>query len=346
MSNIPPNQFNGKDFASVTIKEVARHSGVSIATVSRVLNGSPFVKKKNKEKVLKSIDELGYKPNVFAQHLAGGKLDAVGLIIPGYEGVFYSFYAQEIIRNIGSALEDLKKDLFLHIFWDKDNFNSSYVEGVIFADIIRNEHQLARLVREKIPCVVINKKIRELPVSYVAVDNEKGAEEATDFLVELGHRKIAHIAGDLNAQCAIERLNGFKKVLSKSKLSVPDYFIQEGYFSRAQARRSVEFLLSQRETPTAIFCASDDMAYEVLLTLLERKIKVPEEISVVGFDDNPQYSYGPLTLTTVHQPLHELIDSALAILENHISGQTNEPVQKVLPAKLVVGDSTTYARQF
>jgi LacI family transcriptional regulator len=346
LSGIRPNHFNGKDFSSVTIKEVARQAGVSIATVSRVLNGSPFVKKKNKEKVMQAIDELGYKPNVFAQHLAGGKLNAVGLIIPGYEGVFYSFYAQEIIRNVGSALEDLKKDLFLHIFWDKDNFNSSYVEGVIFADVIRNEHQVARLVKEKVPCVVINKKVKELPVSFVAIDNEKGAIEAMDFLVELGHRKIAHIAGDLNTQCAVERLEGFKKVVNRSKLSIPDYFIQEGYFSRVQARRSVEFLLSQREKPTAIFCASDDMAYEVLLMLLERKIRVPEEISVVGFDDNPQYTYGPLTLTTVNQPLHELIGSALNILEGLISGELTGPEQKILSTKLVVGDSTTYARQF
>lgn len=346
LSGTSPNNSKRKDFSAVTIKEVAEKAGVSIATVSRTLNNFPFVKKRNRERVKEAIRELGYKPNVFAQHLAGGKLNAVGVIIPGYEGIFHSFYAQEIIRNLGSGLEDLKKDLFLHIFWEKDKFNSSYVEGAIFADIIGNEKQLERLINEKVPCVVINKKVKNLPVSFVAVDNEKGAEEATGFLIELGHKKIAHIAGDLNTECAQERFAGFKKALKKAKLSLPDDFFQEGYFSRAQARRAIEFLLAQKEKPTAVFCASDDMAYEVILTLLERKIKVPEEISVIGFDDNPQYSYGPLSLTTVHQPLDKIVDSALGILQAHISGEVDKPVKEVLPTRLVVGDSTTYASQF
>ncbi len=342
LSDLSRNAREDQD-SSVTIKDVAKVAGVSIATVSRVLNNSPFVKEKNKIKVNRAVKDLGYKPNVFAQRLAGGKLNAVGLIIPGYEGVFYSFYAQEVIRNIGFGLESLKKDLFLHMYWNKDNFNSGYVEGVIFADIIRNEKQLKRIVDEEIPCVVINKTIEDLPVSFVAIDNKKGAEEAVKLLIDLGHRRIAHITGDLNAQCAQDRLSGFKSILNDSGIQIPDYFIQEGNFSRAQARRAVEFLSEQKVKPTAIFCACDDMAYEIILCLLEKKIKIPEDISIIGFDDNPQFTYGPVALTTVHQPLDEMVKQALAILQDHISGETRIPIHKVLPTKLILGDSTTYA---
>jgi len=340
LSGLSPN-LNSAD--SVTIKEVAKSAGVSIATVSRVLNKFSSVKEKNKLRVLEAIEKLGYRPNIFARKLAGGKLNAIGLIIPGYEGIFYSFYAQEIIRNVGLGLERLKKDLLLHIFWGKDKFNSSYIEGVIFSDIINNEEQLKRVLKDKVPCLVLNKKIDNLPVSFVAVDNQGGASEAVNFLVELGHKRIAHISGDLKTQCAQERLSGYRQVLEKAGIDTPDYFVQAGNFSRAQARQAVEFLFKKKVKPTAIFCASDDMAYEVILYLLEDKIRVPEDVSVVGFDDNPQYSYGPVTLTTVHQPLDEMIKTGLKILSEHISGETKMLIQKILPTRLVIGDSTSHA---
>lgn len=339
MSDLTPKSKE-PSLPAITIKEVAKYAQVSIATVSRVINHSSSVKEKNKIKVVQAIKKLGYKPNVFAQRLAGGRLNAIGVIIPGYEGVFYSFYAQQIIRDIGLGLEAIKKDLFLHIYWNKDNFNSSYVEGVIFADIIRNQAQLARLIEEEIPCVVINKKVDDQKVSYVAIDNERGAEEATRYLIELHHRKIAHIAGDLNAQCAKERLAGFKKALKAKAIHIPEYFIQEGNFSRTQARRAAEFLFSKTPRPTAIFCASDDMAYEVILYLLEKKIKVPQDVSIVGFDNNPQYLYGPLTITTVQQPLGEMTGLGLKILKDKISTQSKLIIRKVLPTKLIIGEST------
>ena len=328
--------------SSVTIKDVARYAGVSIATVSRIINNHPSVKERNRIKVLRVIKQLGYKPNVFAQKLAGGRLNVVGLIIPGYEGVFYSFYAQELTRNVGLGLETLKKDLFLHIYWGRDNFNSSYVEGVLFADVIGNESQLQRIIEEQVPCVVINKKVDNYKISYIAIDNEKGAKEACEFLIELGHKRIAHITGDMNTQCAQERLSGFKKALSKSKITMPDYFVQEGNFSRAQARRAIDSLLNKYIKPTAIFCASDDMAYEAILYLLERKMKVPSDISVVGFDNNPQYLYGPVALTTVHQPLDELVRNGLKMLQEQIQGTNKMVIRKVLPTRLIVGESTSY----
>jgi len=329
----------------VTIKDVAKYAGVSIATVSRVLNNTAPVKDAQRIKVLEAVDKLGYRPNVFARKLAGGRLNAIGLIIPGYEGVFYSFYAQQIIRNVGMGLERLKKDLFLHIFWGKDNFNTDYVEGVIFSDIIKNEDQLKRIVEEKLPCVVINRKVEDIPVSYIAVDNRQGGYEATRYLIEMGHRRIAHISGDLNTQCAQQRLAGYKQAMEESVITVPEYFVQAADFSRNQAHKSIEFLMEQKDRPTAVFCASDDMAYEVMLYLLEKGIRIPQEVSIIGFDDNPQYFYAPLSITTVYQPIDEMVKEAVAYLERAVVDKNTEQVRTSLPTKLVIGDTTGPAPQ-
>lgn len=323
-----------------TIKDVAKHAGVSIATVSRVLNNSTVVKEPHRQKVLDAVSELGYRPNVFARKLAGGRLNAIGLVIPGYEGVFYSFYAQQIIRNVGMGLERLKKDLLLHINWGNDNFNTDYVEGAIFSDVLKNEEQLNRIIESNLPCVVINRKLDEVPVSYVCVNNKLGAYEATKYLIELGHTKIAHITGDLNAQCAQDRYDGFKDALAEASITIPDTFIQIADFSRNQAHKSIEFLMAQEEKPTAVFCASDDMAYEVMLYLLEKGVRIPQEMSIIGFDDNPQYFYAPLSITTVYQPIDEMVKEAVDYLEHAISSESFEIVRKELPTKLVIGDTT------
>ena len=131
----------------ITITDVAKRAGVSIATVSRFLNNS-FVKEKNRVKVERAVRELDYEPFIFARHLAGGRLDVFGLIIPGYEGVFYSFYALEIIREVAFALNQKAIDLHLNIFWNKDTFKASLVDGIIMADVIGNEKQLERFIKK------------------------------------------------------------------------------------------------------------------------------------------------------------------------------------------------------
>lgn len=323
-----------------TIKDVAKHAGVSIATVSRVLNNSTVVKEPHKKKVLEAVELLGYRPNVFARKLAGGRLNAIGLIIPGYEGIFYSFYAQQIIRNVGLGLERLKKDLLLHINWGKDNFNTDYVEGAIFSDVLKNEEQLQRVLNEKLPCVVINKKMDNPEISYVSVDNKIGAYEAVKYLIELGHTKIAHITGDMNSQCAQDRYDGFKDALTEAKITIPDHYVQIADFSRNQAHKSIEYLMEHEDKPTAVFCSSDDMAYEVMLYLLEKGVKIPQEISVVGFDDNPQYFYAPLSITTVYQPIDDMVKEAIDYLDRRIASKSDEIIKLELPTKLVIGDTT------
>jgi len=327
--------------SSITIKEVAKKAGVSIATVSRYLTNPTSIKGENRKNVQQAIQELGYQPFIYARKLAGGKLNTFGLIIPGYEGIFYSFYAIETIRNIALALDKKGIDLHLHIFWNKDNFRTSLVDGVIFADIIDNENQLKRLVKEKFPLVVINKKIEDPAVSYVAIDNFKGAYNATEFLIHHGHRLIAHLAGDLRVQCAQERLDGYKSALEKNKIRAREDYLKITNFSTKDARDKLEELFSLKEPPTAIFCSSDDIAVEVLNFAEEKKIKVPKALSVIGFDDNVRKFHANLSITTVRQPIDKMALTGVEIL-NEIVAKKATVKKVVLDCELIVRDTVDF----
>ncbi|MCF7916700.1 MAG: LacI family transcriptional regulator [Candidatus Omnitrophica bacterium] len=327
--------------SKVTIKEVAKRAGVSIATVSRYINKSLHLREKNRRRIEKAIEELNYHPLIYARRLAGGKLNTFGLIIPGYEGIFYSFYALKIIREVAAALDKEEIDMHLNIYRNQDNFNSSLVDGVIMADIISNNDQLLRLKKEETPVVVINRELADKDVSFVAVDNYKGAYEATEFLISHGHKKIAHLAGDLEVQCARQRVDGFKGALKKNGIKENPNYICETNFSRAKAREELQKLFSTKKFPTAIFCCSDEVASEVLSFADEHSINVPDKLSVIGFDDNPNFSYGNLMLTTVRQPIDKMAYEAVKILKQVIDKKI-PPQKLILEPKLVIRDTVGF----
>lgn len=325
----------------VTIKDVAKKAGVSIATVSRFMNNPASLKEDSRREVENAVRELKYQPMTYARKLAGGRLNTFGLVIPGFSGIFHSFYAVEIVSGIATALEKERIDLHLNVFWNKDNFNSSLVDGVIFADIVGNMSQLQRIVKEGAPVVVINRKVDDPNVSYVTIDNFKGAYDAVDFLIHHGHKRIAHLAGDMRVQCAQDRVDGYKAALQKNSLPVREEYIKITNFSRKDARDKMEELFKLKETPSAVFCCSDEVASEVLAFAEEKRIEVPKALSVIGFDDNPHCSYGSMMLTTVRQPLDKMtsvsVDTLKEIIEKSIS-----PRKIVLPTELVIRDTVSF----
>jgi LacI family transcriptional regulator len=325
---------------TISIKDVAKLAGVSISTVSRVLNKNSGVKGRNLLKVQEAIKELHYKPSVLAQRLATGKSNVIALVIPRYEGIFYSFYALELIRGIGTMTTALKLDLLLHISDDWSDLNLNGVGGVIFADIGRNRQQLEEAVANNISCIVINNFIEDLDVPCIAVDNEGGAESAVNFLIGLGHRRIAHITGELFTQAAAHRLEGYKNALKKNDIPVQDKYIVSTDYSRGQARSAAERLLSMADRPTAMFIASDSMALEVMTVARERGIQIPRELSLIGFDDNPSGLYGPVALTTVRQPLVRMAQESVKELSAVISQKKKSAAKKIfLPTELVIRES-------
>ncbi|MDD5079604.1 MAG: LacI family DNA-binding transcriptional regulator [Candidatus Omnitrophica bacterium] len=328
---------------TISIKDVARLAKVSISTVSRVINKSPSVKAASKARVIQVVKDLHFQPSVSAQRLATGKSNVVALVIPRYEGIFYSFYALELIRGIGTLASALKLDLLLHLTESNSTLNLKGVGGVIFADIIANRLQLEDALSCGIPAVLINNYAEDLNVTCLAIDNKKGAEEAVNYLIGLGHKKIAHITGDIVTQAASHRLLGYKAAMDKNKIAFrPDYVINTDY-SRGQARGAAEKLLDLPDRPTAVFVASDSMALEVIAVARERGIRIPQDLSVVGFDDNPSGLYGPVALTTVRQPLVKMAQDSVKelniLMADKNAGKKTQAKKIFLPAELVIRES-------
>lgn len=322
-----------------SITDVAKAAGVSITTVSRVINKVLSVSEANRKKVEEAVRKLKFSPSPYAQALARrGKTNTIALIIPRYEGIFYSFYALELIRGVGTLCDVFKLDLLLHLTDGRSDFNYGSVGGIIFADIIGNHSQVEAALKENIPTVVINNFVEDLEVSCVAIDNQKGALDAVNYLIRLGHKEIAHITGDLVSQAASQRLEGYKKALADNGIKEnPEYIIKTDY-SRGEARQATEKLLNLEVPPTAIFLASDSMALEALNVIREKNKKVPEDISIIGFDDNPSGLYGAVALTTVRQPLIRMAEDGIKELNLLIKGE--KKLRKVkIPTELVIRDS-------
>jgi DNA-binding LacI/PurR family transcriptional regulator len=329
---------------SVSIEDVARESGVSPATVSRVINNFASVREENRRRVLAAIKRLKFQPSVFAQRLAKGESNVVGLVIPRYEGVFYSFYVLELIRGIGTVCEGLKLDLLLHLASVKSSLNSKGLGGIIFADIIGNQHQLEYTLEQDIPCVVINHAVDNLEVSCISIDNTKGAKEAVDYLAGLGHRRISHITGDLITQAARQRLEGYKRGLKINNLEFQDDYVVKTDYSRGQARAAAYKLLRLGSPPTAIFVASDSMALEVMAVATELGKKIPQDFSIIGFDDNPSGLYAPVALTTVRQPLTQMAQEGVKKLNRLMVARTSKMTKRALPCELVVRESCAHPK--
>ena len=324
---------------NISIVDVAKASGVSITTVSRVINKIATVKEANRAKVAKVVRELKFQPSVFAQRLATGKSNVVALVIPRYEGVFYSFYALELIRGVGTMCEALKLDLLLHLTDARSPLSLRGVGGVIFSDIIGNRAQLEDSLAKGIPSVVINYYVDDLDVSCIAIDNAGGAENAVNYLMELGHKKIAHITGDIMTQAAAKRLEGYKRALKKNNIQLREDYIFETDYSRGAARSASEKLIKASDPATAVFVASDAMALEVMAVARELGKNIPNDLSIVGFDDNPSGLYGPVGLTTVRQPLIRMAEESVKEL-NRLIGLKKKTIKKILlPAELIIRES-------
>jgi len=320
----------------INIKDVAKEAGVSIATVSRVVNKLSTVKRGNKARVDAAIKKLKFKPNLSAQRLAARQNNAIGLVIPRYSDIFHSFYALQILQGVGLGVERLRLDLLLHITSGNTFLNTSAVEGVIFSDIIGNEEQVDNVLAVDMPCVIMNYLTKDLPVSCVGIDNVGGAVKAVEYFIKLKHKRIATITGELKSQVAIDRLNGYVKTLEKHKIEKKKNYTKYGDFGRDSAIKATKELIKLKTPPTAIFAASDEMAVGAIQVCLENGINVPRDISVIGFDDNPlALNFSSVPVTTVRQPLHKMAVVATETLYKVINGKTKGNKKIVLPTEII-----------
>lgn len=273
------------------------------------------------------------------------------LIIPQFQDIFDSYFSGEIAKGVNLAASRLHVDILVHIVSRKDHsewldptlLDRNFVDGILFADIDRDIAVVKKSIMKGMPTLVLNNRFDE-PINCISIDNHKASFDVVEHLIELGHTKIATIAGDLHTQAGQARLDGFNDALKRHKISVPASYIKNGDFLRTPARAAAEQLLKLKDRPTAIFAASDVMALEVMDVAKTKKLRIPHDLSLIGFDDNPINLSAPIRLSTVAQPLVEMGRLGLEHLYQISHGKAKLPVKEVIRPKVVKGQSIASIR--
>lgn len=274
------------------------------------------------------------------------------LIIPQFQDIFHSYFAGEITKGVNLAASQLNVDILIHIVNRKDHsqwldptlLDRRHVDGILFADIDRDMEVVKKAIMKGMPTLVLNNHLAE-PINCISIDNYKAAYEVVEQLIEYGHTKIATIAGDLHTQAGQARLDGYHDAMAKHKIEIRKHYVKNGDFLRTPARAAADQLLRLKERPTAIFAASDVMALEVLDIARAKKLRVPHDLSLVGFDDNPINLTASVRLTTVAQPLVEMGRLGLERLYQIRHGKARLPVKEVIRPKLIQGESVASIRR-
>ena len=333
---------------SKTIGEIARIAGVSKTTVSRVLNNKPDVDPTTRERIVNLIAEYDYQPNAFAKAISLQKSNHIGLLIPHKaEYVFTNPFYTDVMHGVSAEVDRQNYYLLLcyaHEVNYLDIYKQKRVDGfVLLSPGSFHKNIIESLNREQVPFVSTSMINDDDELTYVDVDNFHGAMLVMEHLISLGHKHIAYI-GKPSLKSSLDRFNGYKAALEKYSLPQDESLVLISDTSSVESGHDCTFrLLNQEHTPTAIFLANDVMAIGAIQAIQKTGRRVPEDISVVGFDDIPLARYGTPPLTTVRQPAFEKgVAAARMLIEALESDQT--PKSLILDIELVIRSSTSVAK--
>ena len=331
-----------------TLDEVARVAGVSRATVSRVVNGSPKVSADVRRTVEKAIDRLGYVPNRAARSLVTRRSDSIALVITEPASRLFSDpFFPRLVRGVSAALS--VRDLQLVLLMPDDEVDeqrtvryltAGHVDGVILVSLHGDDPLPDQLADRRIPSVVLGRPPRGVDVDYVDADNRDGARRATSHLVASGRRQVATISGPHDMVAGIDRLAGYRDALTDAGIAIDDGLIAEGDFTQAGGEAAMERLLRDRPDLDAVFCASDLMAVAALGVLQAAGRHVPGDVAVVGYDDSPIATTTRPTLSSVRQPIEEMGREMVHLLAESIEQTGRVPRRIVLTTELIARASS------
>jgi LacI family repressor for deo operon, udp, cdd, tsx, nupC, and nupG len=326
-----------------SIRQVARQAGVSIATVSRALTTPDKVSDKTLKKVLAQVERSRYKPNLLARNFRSKRAFSIVVLVPNIANPFFA----EIIRGIEQVAQQhgyavLLGDTEGHE--DREAYYVGLVETRQADGLIQLHPRLPKAARGAngtldIPLVNACEYIENAPCPRVGIDNAAAAREMTAYLLGLGHRRIGVILGPDSSPLTSDRLRGYKLALRSAKVAADDALIAQGDFTMSSGRAAAEQLFKAKQPPTAIFCFNDEMALGAIRHLKSTGRSVPQDVSVVGFDDIEFASFCDPPLTTIEQPTREIGNKAMSLLFDMLNGGKAEPTMHTLPIKLIVRDS-------
>jgi len=330
----------------VTIKDVAKEAGVSVKTVSRFINNEPYVSDDIKKKLVKAIDKLGYVVSLPAKRLSSGQSYSIGLIFHNASW----HYIQDVQKGVLETAKEHGYNTLMHpcnLACDKDSQEilnlvlQHLVDGFIFTPPADNaQHLLEKLIQRDIPFVRLTPSDRQSPLPYVTATDRQGAFDMTKYLIELGHRRIAYIHGPQEQRAAHDRFAGYKCALQEAGVEVDETMIEYGDDHFQSGYQAALNLINRTPIPTAIFCNNDEMAAGASSAIFNCGLKVPNDISVAGFDDIPLSRQLHPALTTVHQPIYEIAQKATNLLMKMCKVEELGKLEYEFPTEIIIRQST------
>lgn len=340
---------------TVTIKDVARQAGVNPSTVSRVIADNPRISAKTKEKVLKVMEEMDFHPNAIARSLASRSTKTIGAIMPhSTEQFFVNPFFTEVMRGIGvSALKRGYNVLFSTGSNSEEEYratsrlvNEKRVDGLILLTSRTEDKTIETLRKNRFPFVVVGKPFNMEDVNWVDNDNQEAGYQATEHLIELGHKRIGFIGGEFTYVFMGERFKGYKKALdsygikfSKELLSLGE-FVEEGGYNASKK------LIEQKNRPTAIVVADDLMAFGAMRAIKAQGLSIPDDISIIGFNDTPLASYVDPPLSSMQIFVYDLGYNASETLINQLEEPDGNKKHIIIPTSLKVRRSTGNVKKY
>ncbi|MCD5414327.1 MAG: LacI family transcriptional regulator [Clostridiales bacterium] len=327
----------------INIKDVAKKAGVSISTVSRVVNESKVVRQETHKKVMKVIEELGYKPNAIARSLKIKTTKTIGILIPDISIHLYP----EIVRGIEDIASMYKYNIFLcntDLDSEKelqyyDALSEKQVDGIILISNTVSDELNNKIEEYGIPTISIGSDYKELP--SVTIDKKRASREIVDYLMDRGHNRIAFITDVKTVmEKDSEKLTGYKEALKEADIEYSEDLVVSGGYHYKDGYEGAKRLLKLKERPSAIYAASDEMAIGVVRATLELGLNIPDDVAIVGFNNIDMTAKVFPSITTVAQPLYEMGAIAMRVLTKIINNETLETTKIVLNYSLLERESS------
>jgi LacI family transcriptional regulator len=327
----------------ITILDVAAVAGVSYGTVSRVINNDPHVKAETRVRVRQAMEQLGFTVNRQARSLAGGRSNVVGVLVPDLG----TGYIGEIMRGIDAELGSCGYDLMLfttHRTAAKEagyvtNLAGGLVDGLLLVLPRNPADYIGTLTHRGFPFVLIDHHGNGQDCTSVGATNWQGAFQATEYLIAAGHTAIGFITGTMDLGASVDRLGGYKAALRTHHIELDTSLIYQGTYEQTDGYFGAMQLLDLPDPPSAIFASNDSMAMGVMDAVRRRGLRIPEDISIIGFDDIPQAALVRPALTTVRQPLEQMGSVATQFLLDMLKDSSKKFTRVELPTELIVRES-------